>query len=138
MYVNNNTSETILSVNFRLFGENFITSFIQPEIKQQTMAEVCGVGLKNLRANFRVEELFSARNVSRYFPCRKTLAISIPNRIILCSCFEHLLVYLYDLDVFFTCARNSDEYFTKFIVNRFLNFSPASFLQYCQLAKSSK
>ena len=31
------------------------------------MAEVCGVGLKNLRANFRVKELFSTRDVSRYF-----------------------------------------------------------------------
>ena len=35
------------------------------------MAEVCRVGLKNPRANFRVEELFSARNVSRYFPVWK-------------------------------------------------------------------
>ena len=35
------------------------------------MAEVYGVGLKNLRANFRVEELFSARNVSRYLPEQK-------------------------------------------------------------------
>ena len=68
IYVNSNTPEAISSVNFHLFGENFVTSFIEPEIKQQTMAKVCGVGLKNLRANFRVEELFSARNVSRYFP----------------------------------------------------------------------
>ena len=32
------------------------------------MAEVYRVGLKNLRANFRVEELFWGQNVSRYFP----------------------------------------------------------------------
>ena len=32
--------------------------------------------------------------------CRKTLVISTPNQIILCNYFEHLLVYLYDLDVF--------------------------------------
>ena len=28
LYVNSNTPETILSVNFGLFGENFVTSFI--------------------------------------------------------------------------------------------------------------
>ena len=53
------------------------------------MAEVFGVGFKNLLANFLV--------ISR---CRKTLVISIPNQIILCNYFEHLLVYLYVLDVF--------------------------------------
>ena len=35
--------------------------------------------------------------------------------------FEHLLVYLYDLDVFI-CARNLDEYFTKSIPGKCLNF----------------
>ena len=35
------------------------------------MEEVCEVGPKNLRTNFRVEELFSARNISRYFPVYK-------------------------------------------------------------------
>ena len=30
-----------------------------------------GVALKNLRTNFRVEELFSALHVSRYFPVYK-------------------------------------------------------------------
>ena len=64
------------------------------------MGEVCEVGLKTLGANFRVEELFSAQNVSRYFPCRKPLVISTPNWIILCNCLEDLLVYLYHLDVF--------------------------------------
>ena len=63
------------------------------------MAEGCGVDLKNLRANFRIEN----------FPCheifidisrrRKTLVISTPNQILLCNYFEHLLVYMYDLDV---------------------------------------
>ena len=37
----------------------------------EVMEEVCEVDLKNLRKNFRVEELFSARNVSRYFPVKK-------------------------------------------------------------------
>ena len=64
------------------------------------MAEVRGVGLKNLQANFRVEELFSARMFPVPFRCRKTLVISTPNQIILCNYFEHLLVYLYDLDAF--------------------------------------
>ena len=58
------------------------------------MTEVCGVGRKNLRANFRVEELFV---ISRY---RKTLVTSTTNQTILCNYFEHLLMYLYDLDVF--------------------------------------
>ena len=35
------------------------------------MEEVCKVGPKNLRKNLRVEELFSERNVSCYFPVRK-------------------------------------------------------------------
>ena len=35
------------------------------------MGEVCGVGLKDLRPNFRVEEPLSAQNVSRYFPVYK-------------------------------------------------------------------
>ena len=77
------------------------------------MAEVCGVGLKNLRANFRVEELFSARNVSRYFPVWKNSGYinTEPDN------------FMDDLDYpvwprcFFICARNSDEDFTKFIVN---------------------
>ena len=32
------------------------------------MEEVCEVGPKNLRENIRVEELFLAWSVSRYFP----------------------------------------------------------------------
>ena len=35
------------------------------------MAEAYGVGLKNLRANFRAEEPFTAGNVSRYFSVQK-------------------------------------------------------------------
>ena len=35
------------------------------------MEEVYGVGPKNLQTIFRVEELFYARNVSRYFPVQK-------------------------------------------------------------------
>ena len=88
------------------------------------MAEVCGVGLKNLRANFRVEELFSARNVSRYFPVYKNSSSinTEPDN------FIQLFVGVPDdLDAFFICARNSDEYFTEFIASTFLNFSPVSF-----------
>ena len=36
--------------------------------KTAEIMKVCEVGPKNLRKNFRVEELFSAQNVSRYFP----------------------------------------------------------------------
>ena len=37
-------SEAILLVNFGLFAENFVTSFIWFEIKRQIMEEVCEVG----------------------------------------------------------------------------------------------
>ena len=43
------------------------------------------------------EQIFVLKNFSR---CKKALVISTPNQIILCNYFEHLLVYLYDLDVF--------------------------------------
>ena len=62
------TPEAILSVNFGLFGQNVFTGFIQPEIKRQILEEVCEVGHKNLPKNFRVEQILSTRNVSRYFP----------------------------------------------------------------------
>ena len=68
MYVNSSTAEAILLVNFHLFEENFVTSFNWPEIKQKIMEQVCGIGLKSLQLNIRVEELFSAQNVSHYFP----------------------------------------------------------------------
>ena len=77
------------------------------------------------------EQIFVLKNFSRremflvISRCRKTLVISTPNQIILCNYFEHLLVYLYDLDVFFICARNSDD-FTKFIASRFHFYSIAS------------
>ena len=68
--------------------------------------------------NFPWREMFVV--ISR---CRKNLVISTPNQIILCNYFEYLLVYLYDVDVFFISAINSDEYFTKFIASRFLILS---------------
>ena len=37
------------------------------------MEEVCEVGPKNLRKNFRVQELFSTRKVSRYYRVEKAL-----------------------------------------------------------------
>ena len=86
------------------------------------MAEVCGVGLKNLRTNFCVEELFSARNVSRYFLVKKNssyIKIEPDNFIQLFWRFVGVPVWP---GYFFICARNSDEYFTKFIASRFLNF----------------
>ena len=42
------TPDAILSANFGPFGENFVTSFIQPAIKPQIMKEVYEVGPKNL------------------------------------------------------------------------------------------
>ena len=52
------------------------------------------------------EQIFVLKNISRHeiflviSRYRKTLVISTPNQIILCNYFEHLLEYLYDLDVF--------------------------------------
>ena len=42
------------------------------------MKEVCEVGPKNLQKNFRVEELFSAQNVSRYFPVQEKFSYINP------------------------------------------------------------
>ena len=42
------------------------------------MREVDGVGLKNPGTNFRVEELFLAQTVSRYFPVQKGLVMLTP------------------------------------------------------------
>ena len=64
LYMYNETPEAILSVNFGLCQENLIKRCKTAEI----MEEVCEVGLENQRKNFWVEELFSARIVSRYFP----------------------------------------------------------------------
>ena len=64
LYTYNETPEATLSVNFSLCGENLIKRCKMAEI----IEEVCEVGLENLRKNFWVEELFSARIVSRYFP----------------------------------------------------------------------
>ena len=43
------TPKVILSVNFFLFEEYFVISFIKLEIKPQVMEEVCVVGLKKLQ-----------------------------------------------------------------------------------------
>ena len=42
------------------------------------MQEVCEVGPKNLQNNFWVEELFLARNISRYFPVQKKFSYATP------------------------------------------------------------
>ena len=76
------------------------------------MEEVCRVNLKNLRTNFRVEEVSQHEMFLVIFRCRKTLVMSAPKQIILCNYFERLFVCL------------SDEYFTKFIPSKSLNFFP--------------
>ena len=38
------------------------------------MEKVCEVGPKKLRKNFLVEDIFSARDVSRYFPVNKNFS----------------------------------------------------------------
>ena len=44
----------------------------------EIMKEVSEVGPNNLQKNFRVEELFSARNVFRYFPVQKKFSYINP------------------------------------------------------------
>ena len=89
------------------------------------MEEMCeGFVLKTYERIFGVEETFSARDVSRYFPKLK------PGNFMQFY-FEHLLVCLYNLDVIFICAMNLDEYFTKFISSKFLIFNLWDFLWYC-------
>ena len=64
------------------------------------MEEVCEAGPKNLRKNFRAEEHFSAQNASRYFPLfKKRSYVNTETRYFM-QLFEHLLVCLYDLNVF--------------------------------------
>ena len=86
------------------------------------MEEVCDVGPTNLRKYFRVEELEHEMFlvISR---CRKTLVMSTPkpdNFRRLFWTFAVAPVWL----KFFLCVRNLDEYFTKFIPSKFLNFLP--------------
>ena len=66
------------------------------------MEEVCEVGPKNLRENIRVEELFLARSVSRYFPLQKKSSyVNTETRKFYAIIVNILLVCLYDQDVFF-------------------------------------
>ena len=59
-----------------------------------------GLVLKTCEQIF-VLETFSRREMCLVISrCRKNLVISTVNQIILCNYFEHLLVYLYDLDIF--------------------------------------
>ena len=59
-----------------------------------------GLVLKTCEQIF-VLKTFSRREMCLVISrCRKNLVISTVNQIILCNYFEHLLVYLYDLDVF--------------------------------------
>ena len=59
-----------------------------------------GLVLKTCEQIF-VLKTFSRREMCLVISrCRKNLVISTVNQIILCNYFEHLLVYLYDLDIF--------------------------------------
>ena len=86
------------------------------------MEEVCEIGPENLRQNFRIKELFSV-----FSRCRKSLVMSAPKPDIM-----QLFWTFFDVTVWskcvFICARNLDEYFTKFISSKFLNFFLASVL----------
>ena len=64
------------------------------------MEEVCGVGLKNLRANFRFATFSRHQMFLVISWCRKTLVYQHQNQIISGSYFEYFLVCLYELDVF--------------------------------------
>ena len=66
------TPKAIFSVTFGLFGEKLRYQFYLARNKTtEIMEEVFEVSPKNLRENFRVEELFSARNFYCYFPLWK-------------------------------------------------------------------
>ena len=78
------------------------------------MEEVYGVGPKNLWTHFRVEELSSARNVSRYLPLQKK------------SSYVKIETRFVGVPVWPRCARNSDEYFTKFIPSKLFDFPTVS------------
>ena len=47
--MNTETPKVILSVNFGLFGENIVTSFIKAELKRRIMEELYEVGPKKQR-----------------------------------------------------------------------------------------
>ena len=71
LYMYKKTPEAILLVNFGLFAENFVTSYLcylAQNKSAEIMEEVCEVDPKILRKIFCVQELFLARNVSCYIP----------------------------------------------------------------------
>ena len=64
---------------FRYIQRKLRYPFYLPRNKTaEIMKEVCEVGPKNLQKNFRVEELFSAQNVSRYFPVQEKFSYINP------------------------------------------------------------
>ena len=91
------------------------------------MEELFGVGPKNLQTNFRIEELFSAQNVSRYFPVSKKSVYVNTKTSKFCAVILNISWWTCMTQMVFVCARNSNEYFTKFIPHKFLNFSHVSF-----------
>ena len=69
LYMYKEPPKAILLVDFGLFGDNFFSQFHLVRNKTtEIMERACEVGPKSLQKNFQVEEFFSARNVSRYFP----------------------------------------------------------------------
>ena len=65
--------KAILSVYFGLFGENFVISFIYPEIKRHIMEEVCDADESLELKNFFWQKMFLVISGGR-----KILAISLP------------------------------------------------------------
>ena len=101
------------------------------------MEEVCEVGPKNLRKNFQLKnfswhEMFLV--ISR---CRKSLVMSTPKPDNFIQLFWPFIALPVLPKCFFMWARNLDEYLTKFILSKFLNFSFVSFF-IVLLAKSLK
>ena len=77
LYVFKKKPETILSVNFGLFGENFVTSFIKQEIKRQRSWK------KYVRLVLKIyERIFGFKNFSRHEKC---LVITRVEKALLCQ-----------------------------------------------------
>ena len=68
IYVQRNSRSYFIG-KFRFIWKKLRHQFYLAQNKtEEIMKEEFEVGPKNMRKNFQVEELFSARNISRYFP----------------------------------------------------------------------
>ena len=125
------TPEIVLSLNFGLFREDFITSIVYPEIKWRMIKEVSVGWFEKSCKRILGHKMFLV-----IFQCRKNLT-STPKP----DNFMWLFWTFVDLPVcprcFFIWARNLDEYLTKFILSKFLSFCPGWFITVL-LSKSSK